>query len=101
MLTMRPLFHLIALILVASVTLSSNNTLAAEPPSIEQPIEITQWLLLAKTGRSGRIPFPTNPVTHALVTGTWQPPKAGDAVPAEGSDPVVWTAAHSPDDGPL
>ena len=75
--------------------------LGAERASIEERIDLKEWLLVPAVGRSGRMPFPHNPITHSLVMGTFQPPEAGDTIPLETGKQAVWTSVRGPDEGPL
>ena len=56
-----------------------------EASSIEGRIPLREWLLLPKVGQGGRMAFPRNPITHALVRGTFEYPEEGDAIPIETS----------------
>ena len=86
---------------VASVLVLCVIASADEPPSIDEQVVIRDVLLLPSIGTSGRVFVPTNPITRAIVTGTFHPPGEGDVVPTGVGKQVVWTPATVPDDGPL
>jgi len=91
---------LLLITLILTSTATAKQTIN-EPPSIEQTIRFTDWLLLPKVGQSGRIPFPSNPVINDIVHGTWQPPQPGDTITSEPGKQVIWTQVTGPQEGAL
>ncbi len=96
---MRTMTTAAACLAIALSLLAPNSR--AEVARLDERIDLADWLLLPKVGSSGRVALPANPVTHSLVTGTFQPPKAGDTVPAGAGKQAVWTAVEAPEEGPL
>ncbi len=70
-----------------------------ENPSVTPDGWHRNWLVLAPTGNSGRIPFPTDGVAHAMARGTLRELKAEQKVESATGDAVAWTSATADDDG--
>ena len=76
------------------------TTLLLSLLTLSQPQPLTQALVIEPVGRAARTPTVTDAIEHAIVTGSWTTPAAGDAVtPPEGGDPKVWRAITADDNG--
>jgi len=87
--------------LLLLVTVLATPARAEDIPSLDEPIVLRDWLVLPHVGKGGRRAFPHDRITHALVTGTFEAPKAGDTVALDGAMQAVWTAVTGPKQGPL
>ncbi len=81
---------LISLLLAGGIAAGSRA--AAEPPSIPDTIQPTDWLVLTHPGPGQRQPFFIDRITAAIVRGDWTPPHAGDAVLATDGERHSWQA---------
>jgi poly(3-hydroxybutyrate) depolymerase len=70
-------------------------------PGIESRINLSKWTLLPGAGTRSSIAFPSDPITHSLVSGTFQYPVAGDTVAIEAGKQAVWTDVTGPEKGAL
>ncbi len=68
---------------------------AAEPASIEQAIEPTQWLVVEHPGAGRRQPFLADRITAAIVSGTWRPPAEGQQLEAADGKQHAWQSVVS------
>jgi poly(3-hydroxybutyrate) depolymerase len=65
----------------------------AVAPAAPGPPELpAEALVLSGVGRRGRGEPPADPVAAAIAAGTWQPPKAGDELPAATGERRNWRA---------
>ncbi len=69
------------------------------PPPAETVLG--EWLVLEPVGRSARALVQTDALVESIVRGTFQPPKAGDAVTAPDGSTHAWQAATANEDGVL
>jgi hypothetical protein len=60
---------------------------------------VSEYLVLPRVGRYGRVPIHVDPVQAQLVRGTWKPPQAGDEVTTHEDKTVTWSDATAGDDG--
>lgn len=51
------------------------------------------WLVIGSVGRGGRSVVHTDAIEHAIVTGGWRAPKAGQTVELSGGKKVEWKPA--------
>lgn len=55
-----------------------------------ETLRITRGLAVPPVGRTGRVPFPTDAIQHAIALGTWKAPSAGDTVTKPDGEKVAW-----------
>src|SRR5580700_6056029 len=79
------------------VILLTSATLRADESSKE--IAFGEALVLAPVGRSARVAFPVDPVAARMASGTWQPPKAGDALSRADGRSRTWEKLSPAKDG--
>jgi pimeloyl-ACP methyl ester carboxylesterase len=60
---------------------------------------VSEYLVLPRVGRYGRVPIHVDPIQAQLVRGTWKPPQAGVEVTTHDEKTVKWVAATAADDG--
>lgn len=64
-----------------------------------KPLTITEFLVLPRVGRYGRVPIHVDPIQERLVEGTWKPPHANDEVTTFDGKAVKWAALNSSSEG--
>jgi pimeloyl-ACP methyl ester carboxylesterase len=79
------------------VILLTSATFRADESSKE--IAFGEALVLAPVGRSARVAFPVDPVAARMASGTWQPPKAGDALSRADGRSRTWEKLSPAKDG--
>lgn len=74
--------------------------LLVQTPQIQVPPEVlTEGLAIRGTGRSGRIPFPTDTIHATLISGKWFDPKAGDDFALPSGEKRTWAALRAGENG--
>ncbi len=63
------------------------------------PADFREGLAVRGVARTGRIPFPANPVQAAIAAGTWRPPKSGDEVALPAGEKRSWASLSPSADG--
>jgi dienelactone hydrolase len=85
-------------IMLAGLVCAIVTQTAAAPEVLH---EFKEGLAVARVGRSGRIPFPTDAVQALLVSGSWKAPKAGDALAVTGGENRSWVELRAGAEGPF
>jgi hypothetical protein len=62
-------------------------------------LSVTEFLILPRVGRYGRVPIHVDPVQAHLALGTWQPPQVGDEVTTSDGKQVKWSTSTANGDG--
>jgi dienelactone hydrolase len=89
---------LAALLLIGLGTVSPLG--AQDKSAAPGEIVIRQAVAVSGVSRGGRVPFAEDAVLSQIVRGTFQPPKAGDAVPLPGGNNApVWETVSAGEDG--
>jgi len=70
-------------------------------PASAQPAEIViiEALVIEPVGRSGRIPFPLDPIQAQVAAGAWRAPREGDKVAKAGGGEAAWQKASANEKG--
>ncbi|HZH98120.1 MAG TPA: prolyl oligopeptidase family serine peptidase, partial [Fimbriimonadaceae bacterium] len=63
-----------------------------------QPIQATEMLAIGPLGRTGRIPFPTDPIQLLIVLGKFQPPADGEEIKLPDGRAQTWRRAKAAED---
>lgn len=71
----------------------------SQPTSQPGEIVIREALVLEPAGKSGRIPFPIDPIQAQVAAGAWRAPRAGDKVTKAGGGEVAWQKATADEKG--
>jgi pimeloyl-ACP methyl ester carboxylesterase len=60
---------------------------------------VSEYLVLPRVGRYGRVPIHVDPVQAQLVRGTWTPPQVGDEITTHDGKAITWSDATAGEDG--
>jgi pimeloyl-ACP methyl ester carboxylesterase len=64
-----------------------------------EELVVSEYLVLPRVGRYGRVPIHVDPVQSQLARGTWKPPQADVEVTTHDRKAVTWSDATAGDDG--
>jgi len=67
--------------------------------TLGQPLITTNALVIERVGRAARSPVHTDPIESKIVSGTWQPPVAGERLELQGGATRTWRAVSADKDG--
>jgi pimeloyl-ACP methyl ester carboxylesterase len=88
---------IIACFSLLCISLGSDAIYAVEFSGEE--LVISDYLLLPRVGRYGRVPIHVDPLQEQIVRGTWKPPQEGGEVATHDGKKVKWSKASAGDDG--
>lgn len=82
--------------------IENNPTEARSSVAKREPVNLVKTaLVIGDVGKSARRPFNTDAVNHAIATGAWKSPAAGDQVTSPDGQARAWEQASAADDGTL
>ncbi len=97
----HPLVQLARTFLLASLAAFSPSALAEDEAPAAGEIPIRSALVIGNVGSYGRAPVHTDAIEYALVTGTWQPPTAGDLLRIAPDQQRTWVQVDANDKGQI
>ena len=66
---------------------------------VGEELTVTEFLVLPRVGRYGRVPIHVDPLQARLAQGTWQPPQADTEVTAADGKSVKWSSTTANGEG--